>query len=105
MLEFITDIIVGLNIVLILSSVFLVLEIFRSVGRDDLYVLAKGWKYLVPAVIIMAVLRVYDFFIEYSIYTSSRVVQESMYLVFTVFLFSGLLVQYLAIKKTLDSRE
>ncbi|MEE8638005.1 MAG: hypothetical protein V3T21_03065 [Candidatus Margulisiibacteriota bacterium] len=105
MLEFITDIIVGMNMVLIFGSVFLAMEIIKSLGMKQSYVLAKGWIYILPAVIIIAFIRVYDFFTEYSIYTASRIIQELMYLAFTATLFMGLLVQFMAIKKAMEGRE
>jgi len=104
MLELITDFIVGINIVLIFGSVFLVLEIFRLVGQGQAYVLARSWKYLVPAVIVIALLRVYDFFVEYSVYSSSRLIQETLFLFFSIFLFAGLMVQFIAIKNALTGR-
>ncbi len=104
MLELFTDVLVGVNIVLIFGSAFLALEIIRCLGMKDNYVLAKGWKYILPAVLVIAVLHVYNFFADYSVYNPSRLVQELMYLVFNICLFSGLLVQFLAIKKVLEER-
>ena len=105
LLEFITDVIVGVNMVLIFGSVFLALEIIKSLGMKKGYILAKGWIYILPAVVIIAFIRVYDFFTEYSIYTASRIIQELMYLAFTATLFMGLLVQFLAIKKAMEGTE
>jgi len=103
-MEFITDIVVGLNLILIFGSVFLALEIFRSLGMKETYVLAKAWRYLVPAIFLIAVIRIYNFFLEYSVYTAPRLVHELLYLAFNVILFVGLLEQYLAIKKAMEGR-
>ena len=98
------DIIVGLNTVLIFGSVFLVMEVVRCLGTSDSYVLAKGWRYLLPAIMLMAVIRVYDFFTQYSIYSSSRLLQELLNLMINGFLFTGLLVQFLAIRAAIEKR-
>lgn len=105
MLEFITDVIVGMNMVLIFGSVFLALEIIKSLGMKQSYVLARGWVYILPAVMIIAMIRVYDFFTEYSIYSFSRIVQELLYLAFNATLFIGLLVQFMAIKRAMEGRD
>ena len=105
MIEFVTDVVVGINMVLIFGSVFMGLEILRSLGMKQSYVLAAGWKFILPAVAIVAVIRTYDFFQEYSTYTGSRLIHESMYLAFNLTLFVGLLVQMLAIKKAKEGRE
>ena len=103
-MEFITDIITGVNVVLIFGSVFLALEIIRSLGIKESYVLAQGWKYIFPAVIVIAVITVYNFFLDYSSYSSPRLVREALYLLFNIFLFYGLLVQFIAIKKAIAGR-
>jgi hypothetical protein len=105
MVEFATDIIVGMNMVLIFGSVFLALEIIKSLGMKQSYVLAKGWVYILPAVVIIAIIRVYTFFTEYSVYTASRIIQELMYLAFNATLFVGLLVQFMAIKRAMEGRD
>ena len=99
MIELYTDLIVGANIVLIFGSVFLALEIIKSLGMKQSYVLAKGWLYILPAVGIIAIIRIYDFFMEYSVYSGSRLIHELMYFAFSLTLFIGLLVQFMAIKK------
>jgi len=104
MIEFLTDILVGINIVLIFGSAFLAMEIIRSLGMKDNYVLAKGWKFVLPAVLIIAVIHVYNFFADFTVYTPSRLIVEMMYLAFNGFLFSGLLVQFIAIKKVIEER-
>jgi len=105
MIEFYTDLVVGINIVLIFGSVFLALEIIKSLGMKQSYVLAKGWTYILPAVGMIALIRIYDFFTEYSVYSGSRLIHELMYLAFNVTLFAGLLVQFMAIKKAMAGRE
>ena len=105
MVEFVTDIIVGMNMVLIFGSVFLALEIIKSLGMKQSYVLAKGWIYILPAVVMIAIIRVYTFFTEYSVYTASRIIQELMYLAFNATLFVGLLVQFMAIKRAMEGRD
>lgn len=97
--------IVGLNMVLIFGSAFLALEIIRSLGMKQTYVLAQGWKFVLPAIIIVALIRTYDFFNEYSVYSGSRLIRESLYLSFTVTIFWGLMVQFLAIKKAREGGE
>ena len=99
MIELYTDLVVGLNIVLIFGSVFLALEIIKSLGMKQSYVLAKDWLYILPAVGIIAIIRIYDFFMEYSVYSGSRLIHELMYFAFSLTLFIGLLVQFMAIKK------
>jgi hypothetical protein len=101
---FFTDIIVGVNIVLILGSSLLALEILKSLGIKESYVLARGWRYIFPAVVILAVIHTYNFFTEFSVYTASRFFQALLFLAFNVFLFSGLLSQFLAIRKVIESR-
>jgi hypothetical protein len=103
-MESFIDLIVGANIVLTFGSVFLVLEVVRCLGMGDSYVLAKGWRYLLPAILLMAVIRVYDFFTQYSIYSSSRLLQELLSLTINGFIFTGLLVQFLAIRSAIDKR-
>ncbi|MFH1347996.1 MAG: hypothetical protein ABIH22_04825 [Candidatus Margulisiibacteriota bacterium] len=105
LIEFITDVIVGINMVLVFGSVFMALEIIRGLGLKQSYVLAAGWKYMLPAVAIIAVIRTYDFFQEYSTYSGSRLVHEGLYLAFNMTLFAGLMVQFLAIKKAKEGRE
>lgn len=104
-MEFFTDLVTGVNIVLIFGSVFLALEIIRSLGVKDGYVLAQGWKYIFPAVIFIAIIMVYNFFVDYSNYTAPRLIKEVLFLLFNGFLFYGLLVQFIAIKKALAGRE
>jgi hypothetical protein len=98
------DVLAGINMVLIIGSFFLSCGIIFML-REGEYVLAKGWKYILPAVLIFAVLKVYDFFDEYSLYSGSRLFKEGLLLLFSLFLFVGLLVQYLAIKKAVSGRE
>lgn len=105
MLEFFTDVVVGLNMVLVFGSAFLALEIIRSLGLKQSYVLAQGWKFVLPAIVIIALIRTYDFFEEYSVYSGSRLLHEALYLAFNLTIFLGLLVQFLALKKAREGRE
>jgi hypothetical protein len=104
-LEFITDIVVGINMVLVFGSAFLAMEIIRSLGMKQTYVLATGWKFVLPAIMIIALIRTYDFFKEYAVYSAPRLISEGMYLVFNLTLFAGLLVQFLAIKRALEGKD
>lgn len=97
------DIIVTLNLVLIFGSFFLAIAILFSL-REGEYVLAKGWRYIFPAVIILAVLKTYEFFTQYGFYTPSRLISEVLSLLFTIFIFTGLLVQFLAIREAFSKR-
>ena len=99
----IIDLMAGLNLVLILGSFFLATGIILSL-REGEYILAKGWKYILPAVLVFAVIKVYDFFTEYALYSSSRVVREGLLLGFSSLLFMGLLIQYMAIKEVISKR-
>lgn len=99
----IIDVITGFNLVLIIGSFFLAAGIILSLKEGE-YVLAKGWKYVLPAVLLFAVLKVYDFFTEYALYTQSRYVRESLQLGFSGLIFFGLLIQYLAIKEVISKR-
>ena len=97
------DILAGTNMVLIIGSFFLACGILLLLKEGE-YVLAKGWRYIMPAVLVFAVLKVYDFFSEFAFYSASRIFRESLLMVISVFLFSGLLVQYLAIKDAVTGR-
>ena len=97
------DILAGVNMVLIIGSFFLACGIILLLKEGE-YVLAKGWRYIMPAVLVFAVLKVYDFFSEFAFYSASRIFRESLLMVISVFLFSGLLVQYLAIKDAVTGR-
>ena len=103
-LEFVIDLIVGLNIVLIFGSLFLAMALIKTIGLGDSFVLTKGWKFVLPAVGIFAVIQVYEFFTSYTTYTPSRGILQSLYLCFNVLIFTGLLVQFLAIKKVYEER-
>jgi hypothetical protein len=99
---FITTIFTILNIILAFGSAFLALAIILSLGKKDGYVLARGWRFFLPTVLIIVALRVYDFFERYA--PMVGLIREFMYLVFTALLFSGLLAQYLAIRGVIDKR-
>ena len=98
------DILAGINMVLIIGAVFLSCGIILLLKEGE-YVLAKGWKYILPAVLVFAVLKVYDFFSEFSFVSASRIFREGMLLIFSFFLFFGLLIQYMAIKDAVTGRE
>lgn len=89
---------------MIFVSIFLVLAIASLLGGRETYVLAKGWWFLLPAIMVVAFIRLNDYFIIYGFYTRRHLVYEVLYLIFSVFLFIGLLVQFLAIKQTIEAR-
>jgi len=99
---FITDMITGLNVVLVFGVVFLVLEIVISLGKRGGYILATGWRFFLPAITVLAALRIYDFFLRYS--PLMALFREMMNMVFTVLLFTGVLLQYLAIRSVIEKR-
>jgi len=99
-----TDIISGVNLFLILSSVILVFAIVAILGLKESYILAKGWRFFAPAILIVAAIRVYDFFTEYGILSRADLLRESLFLGFNFCLFVGLLVQFLAIRQTIEGR-
>jgi len=99
---FSTDIITGINVVLVFGAALLVLEIIISLGFKGSYILGAGWRFLLPAIIVLAVIRVYDFFFRYT--PLMLFFREIMSLVFIILLFTGILVQYLAIRAALDKR-
>ncbi len=97
------DVLAGLNLLLVLGSFLLSVGLIMIL-KDNEYVLAKGWKYLLPAVLSFSILQVYSFFTEYSLNTPSRFFQEVLLLIFSSMLFWGLLVQYLAVQEAMDAR-
>jgi hypothetical protein len=98
------DLLSGLSIVLIFCSFFLVLAIIALLGSRESYVLAKGWWFLLPAILVLAFLRVYDFFIVYGFHSRGQLWYEFLYFIFGAFLFLSLLVQFAVIKQTIESR-
>jgi hypothetical protein len=100
----VADILAGINMVLVFGSFFLACGIILILKEGE-YVLAKGWRFILPAVLVFAVIKVYDFFSEFSFYSTSRLFREGMLLIFSLFLFIGLLIQYLAIKDAVSGRE
>jgi membrane protein YdbS with pleckstrin-like domain len=99
------DVISALSMILIFFSSFLVLAIITLLGSRQSYVLAKGWWFLLPAIVVVSVIRVYDFFIVYGFHSRGQFWYEFLYLVFGAFLFLSLLVQFLAIKQTIEGRK
>ncbi len=104
-LNLIVDFLNGLNIILALGSALFALCIIFNIGLKEDLMLTRGWKFIFPAIISFAWLRIYSIFAEYGVYSASRLLNASLNFVFLSFLFAGLLVQYLAIQKTLDQRK
>ncbi len=100
----ITDIISGVNLFLVVSSVILVLAIVTILGLKESYILAKGWRFFLPAILVLGAIRVYDFFIQYGFLSRADLIRESMFLVFNFCLFIGLFIQFLAIRQTIEQR-
>jgi hypothetical protein len=101
-LLFVTDIITGINVILIFGAAFLVLDIVMALGKKGGYILATGWRFFLPAVMVFAVIRIYDFFLRYS--PVMAFAREMLYLVFSVLLFTAILIQYLAIHGAMEKR-
>lgn len=101
-LPFVTDIITAINVILIFGSAFLLLEILMSLGGKGGYVLARGLWFFMPAVVIIAAIRIYDFFVRYTPVTAF--IRELLYLFFTALLFIGLFIQFLAIRGAIERR-
>jgi hypothetical protein len=101
----ICDLMSGLSIVLIFCSFFLVLGIVALLGARESYVLTKGWLFLLPAILVVGFIRVYDFFIVYGFHSRGQLWYETLYFVFGAFLFLSLLVQFTAIKQTVEGRK
>ena len=99
----IIDVIAGVNLILSCGSFFIAAAIIISL-REGSYILAKGWKYVSPAILVFTVTKSIDFFYEYGIFTIPRLIRESLLIIFSVLIFIGLLVQYLAIKEAVASR-
>jgi hypothetical protein len=99
---FFTDLITGINVILVFGALFLVLEIVISLGKRGGYILAAGWRFFLPAIVVLAAIRIYDFFLRYSPLTAFF--REILNLVFTALLFAGILVQYLAIRGVIEKR-
>ena len=102
-LPVITDILTAINIILVFGSAFLIFEILMSLRKGS-YVLAEGLWFFLPAVVVIAVVRVYDFFSRYNYTPIVAFVREALYLVFTALLFGGLLVQFLTIRGAIEKR-
>jgi hypothetical protein len=100
----IIDFLSGINLLLVLSSFIISVALMMAL-RENEYVLAKGWKFMLPAVFAFSLLQVYSFFTEYSLYNTSRLLKECLLFGFASMLFWGLLVQYLAVQQALDARK
>ena len=103
-LPFITDIITAVNVILIFGSAFLLLEILMSLGSKGGYVLARGLWLFLPAIVVIAAVRIYDFFLRYSYTSVTAFIRELLYLLFIALLFVGLLLQFLAIRGVIEKR-
>ena len=101
----ISDLISEASMILIFSSIFLVVAIITSLSSHESYILAKGWLFLLPAVLVIAIIRIYDFSLDYGFSSIGKMVHELLYLTFGVFLFASLLIQFLAIRQTIESRK
>ncbi len=100
----IIDILAGINLLLAMSSFFIATGIIIDLRGGAGYTLAKGWIYILPAVLVNSVAQAFDFFNEWNIYSSARYAREMLLVLFSVLLFIGLLVQYLAIREAVSSR-
>lgn len=98
------DILAAINLILVFGSFFLALGIILSLGESQKYTLAKGWPYILVAVLIFSIIRVYEFFTEYATYTFPRYLREGLLFFFSLSIFIGLLVQYLAIQEATSRR-
>ena len=101
-LLFITDMITAVSVVLIFGSAFLMLEILRYLSKGGCFVLTRALGFFLPAIVVIAAVRIYDFFIRYTPLTAFF--RELLYLLFTSLLFCGLLVQYMAIRSAIERR-
>lgn len=99
----IIDVIAGINLILSCGSFFIAAGIITDL-KEGGYILAKGWKYVSPAILFFTVTKSIDFFYEYGIFTTPRLLRESLLIVFSVLIFIGLLVQYLAIREAKAGR-
>ncbi len=98
------DVLAAVNMVLIFGSFFLALGIIFSLHGTEGYTLAKGWPYILIAVLILSVNKVYEFFTEYTLYSYPRILRELLGFLFISAIFIGLLVQYLAIQDVIGHR-
>ena len=55
------DIVAAINMILILGSFFLAVGIISSLRGANAYILAKGWPYILIAVLIFSVIKIYPF--------------------------------------------
>jgi len=99
----IIDIIAGINLILACGSFFIATGIITNLGEGG-YILAKGWNYILPAILVFTITKSIDFFYEYGIFTQPRLLREVILIIFSILIFFGLLVQYLAIKEAMFSR-
>ncbi len=99
----IIDILAGINLILSSGSFFIAAGIIINL-REGGYILAKSWKYILPAILVFTITKSIDFFYEYGIFTEPRLIRESLLVIFSVLIFIGLLVQYLAIREAMSGR-
>jgi len=97
------DIIAGFNLLLVSGSFFIAMGIIVSLEGGG-YILAKGWLYILPAILVFSITKAIDFFYEFGLASPARNMRESILIVFSVLIFVGLLVQYLAIREVISSR-
>jgi hypothetical protein len=97
------DIIAGVNLVLIFGSFFIAMGLIIDLGGGG-YILAKGWLYILPAILVFSIAKAIDFFYEYGMTTPARTIREAILVIFSILIFVGLLVQYLAIREVIASR-
>jgi len=98
------DLLSGINLLFILSSFIISVALIIALRQNE-YVLAKGWKYLLPAVLSFAILQIINFFTDFSLYSTSRLLKEGLLFIFSFMLFLGLLIQYMAVQQAMSSRE
>jgi len=99
----IIDILAGINLILSSGSFFIAAGIISYVGQEG-YILAKSWKYILPAILVFTITKSIDFFYEYGIFTPARFLREGILIIFSLLIFIGILVQYLAIKDAVQGR-
>lgn len=97
------DIIAAFNLLLVSGSFFIAAGIITSLWGGG-YVLAKGWAYILPAILFFSVTKTIDFFYEWGLFSPARLMRESILVVFSLLIFIGLLVQYFAIREAISSR-
>lgn len=100
----IIDVAAAANLLFAMGSFFIAMGILIDLKGGVGYTLAKGWVYILPAVLVYSVAEAINFFNEWNIFTTARYARELVMVLFSVLLFVGLLVQYLAIREAVSSR-